>query len=67
MKELQELFARQLTRKEFIKLLGVALLSFVGVNNFIAMLNKSSKRTSEKAVAQNVNATKGFGTSKFGV
>ena len=67
MKELQELFARQLTRKEFIRLLGVALLSMVGVNNFIAMLNKSSKRTNEKAVAENVKATKGFGASKFGV
>ena len=67
MKELQELFARQLTRKEFIKLLGVALLSMVGVNNFIAMLNKSAKRNPEKAVAENVQAAKGFGASKFGV
>lgn len=67
MKELQELLARQLSRKEFIKLLGLALLSMVGVNNFIAMLNKSSTRIAKKPAIENVKSVKGFGTSKFGV
>lgn len=62
MKEIGELLSRQMTRKEFLQLLGAAILSFVGVANFIAALRRSQPQNDAPKTAG-----RGFGSSKFGV
>ena len=64
MKEIGELFSRQMTRKEFLQLLGAALLSFVGIANFIASLRSQSSQPRGEVAK---TAGRGFGSSKFGI
>lgn len=69
MKQVQELLAQQMTRKEFIRLFSLIILGILGVNNFISLLkdplSSTIKRKSDVALRD--KDTSGFGTRKFGV
>lgn len=68
MRDFQELFSKQMTRKEFLKLFAVAMITLFGVNNFITALNKYSKRNSiGHTNGASTRSDKGFGSRKFGV
>jgi hypothetical protein len=63
---LREQLQREITRKEFLQILGVLLLSVFGVHNFVNIIagnfpgSKSKRRSGTPA-------SHGFGSSKFGV
>lgn len=57
----RELFTRQMSRKEFLQLAGVVILTVIGVNNFISNLKSQIGRTGREAPASS-----GFGSRKFG-
>lgn len=69
MKQVQELLAQQMTRREFVRLFGLILLGILGVNNFISLLKGPLTNTTRKKsdVALRDKDTSGFGTRKFGV
>lgn len=58
-----ELFAKEMTRKEFVQLAGMAIIALFGVNNFLSFLLKNGG----KAMHSSAQAGRGFGSSKFGV
>ncbi len=62
---LQNLLQQELTRKQFIQMLGVMVVSLLGFNNLISMLAKMNHSTNTKKVA--ASAKDGFGSSKFGI
>lgn len=68
MKQVQELLTRQMTRKEFLRLFGVAVLASFGVNNFISYLLKNSKQPSRDAMSGQgmERGGSGFGSRRFG-
>jgi hypothetical protein len=66
MKDLQELLSRHMTRKEFLRLFILVLLSMLGVNNFITMLQRTGQSSRRLGVMKTTRATKGFGSRKFG-
>lgn len=66
MKQTRELFSKQMTRKEFLQLTGVVVLSAIGVTNFISNFKFHANRSGQDKVVQQ-QASRGFGSSKFGV
>ena len=56
------LLEREMTRKEFLQLVGASLVVLLGLPNFIQMLQR--QKTSQPA--QPNNASHGFGSRKFG-
>lgn len=68
MKQVQELLAKQMTRREFVRLFGLAILGILGINNFISLLRGSTfNSTAQKSdVALRDKESSGFGTRKFG-
>ena len=67
MKQTKELLAKQMTRKEFLQLAGMAVLALLGVSNFIAMLQRQTQKQTETRTIEKNQTGKGFGSSKFGV
>jgi|TARA_B100001245_G_scaffold87132_1_gene62859 hypothetical protein len=68
MKQARELFAKQMTRKEFLEAIGMAVLMVFGVSNFVSFLTKQTKQTGHLSGAQKKeDSGQGFGTRKFGV
>ena len=63
MKQIQDLLSRQMTRKEFLQVLGMAILTLIGVGNFIALWRKQSEASGQSARDQ---AASGFGSRRFG-
>jgi hypothetical protein len=59
----EELFGRELTRKQFLHFIGVAMLGLFGLGNVIAML--TGKETNALPGGKH-EAGKGFGSRKFG-
>lgn len=62
---LQELLTKELTRKQFLQVLGVMVISIFGFNNLLNMLtnfNRPADKSSAKSSAKN-----GFGSSRFGI
>lgn len=59
----EELFSRQMTRKEFVQFAGMAIIALFGINNFLSFLIKNSSKSSQ----HNAKSGQGFGSSKFGV
>lgn len=63
-RHLQELMEREVSRKEFLRYVGVAFLSVIGVSNIIKNLNQplqlpNSQHTATKEVS-------GYGMSAYG-
>lgn len=57
-----ELFAKEMNRKEFIQLAGMALVALLGINNFLSFLLRNSGGTARS----DARSGRGFGSSKFG-
>lgn len=56
---IQELFQREVSRKEFVRLLGLAILGVVGVTGMLSNLDKSLN-------AKRSNKAAGYGNSSYG-
>jgi len=65
MKQTKELFAKQMSRREFLQFILMAAVALFGLNNFISFLREQQK-TSHGTKTSNDPATHGFGSSKFG-
>ena len=59
----EELFARQMTRKEFVQFAGLAVIGIFGINNFLSFLYKNGPQPPR----HDRKSGSGFGSSKFGV
>lgn len=64
MKQTGELFAKEMTRREFLQLIAVALLSSFGIANFFKQLLAASRGQTQRQVAR--SAPNGFGSRTFG-
>jgi hypothetical protein len=62
---LREQLQREITRKEFLQILGVLLLSVFGVHNFVNII--AGNLPGAKHRSSHGRASHGFGSSKFGV
>ncbi len=61
---IREQLQKEMTRKQFLQLMTLAVLSILGVNNVLGLLGKFTKN--QPTVAQQAEPH-GFGSSKFGV
>lgn len=61
----KDLLEKQMTRQEFLKVTGMALLTIFGVNNLITLLMRSSQSQNTAQVSK-VPASHGFGSRTFG-
>ena len=59
-----ELFKQQMTRKEFIQFAVMAILSVLGLKNFISFLMEQTQSQSGTKISE--KNSHGFGSSKFG-
>lgn len=59
----EQLFEKELTRKQFLQVLGVVVASVLGFNNLLSMITRLSKTVDSSAS----KSSNGFGSSKFGV
>lgn len=59
---IQEQLQREMTRKQFLQLMAVAVFSILGINNLVNLLS----RTAKSAAPANPSERHGFGASKFG-
>ena len=66
MKQTKELFAKQMTRKEFLQLAGVAILTLVGVTNFVSTIKSHLNNSAHGSKVATKQADHGFGSRKFG-
>lgn len=64
MKIFDELLQREVTRSQFLKMIGVAAVTVFGVHNLISGMNRSIS-LDESRGSQRV-ASHGFGSRKFG-
>ena len=60
---IQELLSKEMNRKEFLQVMGAAILGIIGISGFLSILNKFAK-TQTKQPKQNV--TSGYGSSAYG-
>lgn len=66
MKVLSEIAEKQMTRGEFLRLVGVVIVSMIGLSNLISNINRHMTG-SDTTTARRTEATRGFGSGKFGV
>ena len=66
MNQIQDLLAKEMSRKDFLRFFLMAILAIFGVTNFLNFLTKNAKRT-EVHDHVNQSTAKGFGSRKFGV
>ena len=59
------LLDREMTRKEFLQIVGGSLVVLFGVANFIKLIQQYARPQSQKQA--NAEASHGFGSRKFGV
>lgn len=60
------LLDREMTRKEFLQIVGGSLVVLFGVANFIKLMQQYAQPNAAKNQAAS-QASKGFGSRKFGV
>ncbi len=65
MEPVKELLSRQMTRQEFLKVAVVAILTLIGVGNFMNLMKSHSRQSSQPASIDTTNQN-GFGSRKFG-
>lgn len=63
LKQVDNILKHEVTRAEFLKYTGVALLGIMGVTSFIKNLHKSVK---PKAIGSTASRTVGYGKSAYG-
>jgi hypothetical protein len=61
----EELFAKAMSRKDFLRFIALGIFAAFGVNNFIGFLNDNVHNHRSLQVSQ--KTSKGFGSSRFGV
>ena len=42
MKQIQELLAKQMSRREFLQIIGMGILTAIGVGNFLSLLRRQT-------------------------
>lgn len=62
-KTLSDIADTKMTRADFLKFVGVALISVIGVSNFI---NSLLSQTREHRSPREISGRPGFGSGKFG-
>lgn len=67
MKNTKELLAKQMTRKEFLQIIGVGILTVFGVSNFLSLLGSRSQPTVRSREVASNDSSRGFGSRKFGM
>lgn len=65
LKVLDELLQREVTRGEFLKIIGVAAVGVFGIHNLISGINQSV-HTLDKPERTQQTARHGFGSRRFG-
>ncbi len=60
---IHDILSKELSRRDFLKLVGGSLILVMGVNSFIAYLANFNR---PKIQSHNTPSTHGFGASKFG-
>lgn len=66
MRQVKQVLDKPMTRKEFMRVIGVSILTLLGVVNFISLLSKTSDVTRDGIASRNDKSGSGFGSSKFG-
>jgi len=61
---IQQIIQQELTRKQFVQLLGALIISILGFDNILKLLSKANRTESGKNAASGEH---GFGSSKFGI
>lgn len=61
--KLQEFLGKELSRRDFLKLVAGSLIMAVGINNFVAYFMNFNR---PKIESSSQPVTHGFGASKFG-
>ena len=61
---IQQIMQQELTRKQFVQLLGALVVSILGFDNLLKLLTKANRSASGKHAAGD---GRGFGSSKFGI
>lgn len=65
---IQELMKKELTRKQFLQLLAVLIISVLGFNNLYSLLTKAgSTASTARLQSKHTDTSSGFGSSKFGI
>lgn len=70
MKPDNELFVKQMTRKEFLRFAILAILGVFGLKNFITYLlnhQDQQRKIAHQVTDTDGRSSSGFGSSKFGV
>ena len=67
MRQTKELLARQMSRKEFLQVAGMAVVALFGLNNFITFIKQNHGIATHKTAVVDQSKRRGFGSSKFGV
>ena len=62
----EEILTQQMTRKEFLKLVVLGILSVFGVSNFLSFWMSHSKQSTHSNTSVIQTSGHGFGSSKFG-
>ena len=64
--ELREKLNTEITRKQFIQYIGVALLMLFGLHNFLSLLGGGKAGSRGGLMGMLDNAANGFGSRRFG-
>lgn len=68
MPPLKELLSKPMSRQDFLRLFGVAMLSLFGIRNILSYLTKEGASTASvpQQVVSHQASVKGFGSRSFG-
>lgn len=64
MKYIDDLLNKQMSRTEFLRVIGLSLLALVGVNNFLSFIGRNS--SDGHGQAARADKEKSFGSRTFG-
>ena len=61
---IQELLSKEMNRKEFLQVMGAAILGLIGISGFLSNLNKFAKTQTKPQPKQSISS--GYGSSAYG-